>query len=123
VFAIGFAHAAGGVLTCTDVVGTLGASTGIGLTCTKWTDMWSGLTVGPGVCAMPLGLGLMRAGAFDVWAAGVVSAGAPVAGVCTHSATSPFDGVTVGLGSVQTDCELCGGVVRQVWCGVGTHQG
>ena len=31
--------------------------------------------------------------------------GASVAGVHARGATSPFDGVTVGLGSVQTDCE------------------
>jgi len=57
----------------------------------------SGLTAGPGVRATSPGLGLTRVG--------VVSAGAPVAGVRARSATSPFDGVTVGLGGVQTSWE------------------
>jgi hypothetical protein len=59
----------------------------------------SGLTAGPGVRATSPGSGLTRVG---VWAVGVVLAGAPVAGVRACSATSPFDGVTVGLGGVQT---------------------
>ena len=57
----------------------------------------SGLTAGPGVHAMSPGSGLTRVG---VWVVGVVSAGAPVAGVHAHSAMSPFDRVMAGLGSM-----------------------
>ena len=66
VFAIGFARAAGGVQTCTDVVGTLGASTGAES---------------------------MRGGVAGVGSAGVQSVGAEVAGMGSLGARMGCEGV------------------------------
>jgi hypothetical protein len=60
----------------------------------------------------------MRAGAFGMWAAG-----APVAGVLAHSATSPFDRVMVGLGGVHTGCECATGLSGGHGAGLGLTKG
>ena len=59
----------------------------------------------------------------SVGAAGVCSLDVPVVGVHAQGATSPFDGVTVGLGGSQTSC---GGVARLAsrWgAGIGLAEG
>jgi hypothetical protein len=53
----------------------------------------------------------------------VRSVGAPIAGVHTPGATSPFDGVTVGLGGVQTGCEGVTGLSGGRCAGMGLAKG
>ena len=92
VFAIGFARAAGDVLTCTDVVGTLGASTGVKS---------------------------MRGGAAGAGSVGVQSVGAEVAGMGSLGARMGGEGVagrkslTLGTGPIDVSMS----VAQSIRCG------
>ena len=89
-------------------LGKMGAgSEGTVLVSTDWTGAGSVGTLG-----MQL-----------VGAAGVCSLDAPVAEVCAQGATSPFDRVTVGLGSAQMGCEGVTGLASGWGAGMGLANG